>query len=450
MVEFRVVRLPNLLTPSRSLTLGYISIILVGSLLLMLPVSTADGKGAPFLTAFFTSASSVCVTGLIVVDTEIFWSTFGKSVILVLIQIGGLGYITAYAFLLFLLGRKLSIREMATLKAGLNLPHFGRFKQTVTVALLVSLGFEAIGALLLLRPFYLERGGTQGIFDAIFHSVSAFNNAGFSTFSKNISSFYGNFLVVLVISGLVIFGGIGFFVMLDIYETYILRKKPSLTLHSNVVIKMTALLLLIGTLCTLVFEWNNPRTLGNMPLSQKILNAFATAVFPRTAGFHTIDYAQTTLGLMTLTILFMCVGASPGGTGGGFKTTSLALALKSTYNLFRGMSGTTFFRRKIPARVLINAFALIFLWITILFVATTIITIDSGFKIEDTVFECASALGTVGLSRGITPLLSPLDQLVLVVLMIAGRVGPITVGTFAFREVVSPKLHYPEEEILVG
>jgi len=280
--------------------------------------------------------------------------------------------------------------------------------------------------------------------------VSAFNNAGFSTFSRNISGFYGNFLVVLVICGLVIFGGIGFFVMLDIYETYILRRRQSLTLHSKVALTTTALLLLMGTFFALVFEWNNPQTLGNMRISQKILNAFATSVFPRTAGFNTINYAHTTLAVMMLTILLMCVGASPGGTGGGFKTTSLALALKSAYNLFRGMSGTVLFHRKVPARVLINAFALIFIWACVLFSASTIIAIDSGFKIEDIIFECASALGTVGLSRGITPMLSSLDQMVLVVLMIAGRVGPITLGTFAFREVETPKLHFPEEEILVG
>lgn len=450
MVQFWLVPLGKYITPARILVLGYSSIILVGAVLLMLPLSTIDGKGASFLTALFTSTSALCVTGLIVVNTETYFSFFGKLVILVLIQIGGLGYITAYAFILFLLGRKLSIREMGTLKAGMNLPHFGRLRQIVFVALVVSLAFELLGTLILIVPFISAREGSYGIFDAIFHAISAFNNAGFSTFGDNIIRFSNNAFVVITICFLIIVGGIGFFVLLDIYECFFLRKRSSLTMHTKLALSTTGWLLLVGTILVAIMEWTNPRTLGGMPLPQKIMNAFASAVFPRTAGFNTIDFSLTSPMLIILTIFLMAVGASPGGTGGGFKTTSLALAMTSVFNLLRGRFSTSFFSRKVPARVLINAFCLILIWIFLIIISTLLISITDGFRLEDIFFEVTSALGTVGLSRGITAALSPFAKLILIFLMLFGRIGPLTVGSAALQHLGAKRLHYPEEEVLVG
>ncbi len=450
MVEFRLMVGRDLLTPARLLIAGYLLVITLGTILLMLPLSTSDGRGASFMVALFTATSAVCVTGLIVVDTATYYSFFGKSVILLLIQIGGLGSITAYAFILFLLGKKLSISQMLTLKSGMNLPHLGQLKRIVIVAVTASLIFEILGAILLLPFFYSSDSLAKSVFDAIFQAVSAFNNAGLSTFSDNLLAFAGKAPVVIVMSSLVIIGGLGFLVILDVYECHILRKRSSLTTHTKIVLSTTFTLLVIGFLLTLFFEWNNPQTIGEMPLWQKLLNGLTMSVFPRTAGFNTVDYKFVFPPTVVLTIILMAIGASPGGTGGGFKTSTLALALLAVINLFRGKAGTIIFNRKIPAKNLLNAYILIFVWIIVLSFATILLVALENFRVEDVLFEIASAFGTVGLSRGITASLGTFSQIVLIVLMIAGRVGPVTAGASLFQYALADRLHYPEDEILVG
>ena len=450
MIESPPVGFSQVFHPARVLVTGYIATILAGALVLMLPISSATGAVTPFLTAFFTATSAVCVTGLIAVDTATHFSYFGKTVILVLIQIGGLGYMTAYAFILLALGRKLSISEMSTLKTGLNLPHFGRLKQVVLVALAVAGVFELIGFVLLLPAFLARHGGGAGCFDAVFHSVSAFNNAGFSSLSNNLEGFSGNALVILVTASLVVFGGIGFFVLLDLYERFVLGKRVAVSLHTKTVLATTAWLLAAGFALFLLFEWFNPATLGNAPLLEKLLKGVAMAVYPRTTGFNTVNYAFVTPATLIFTVFLMTVGASPGGTGGGFKTSSLAIVVASLTNLFRGRAGTTLFARKIPARNLINAFSLIAVWVTTILAGTLLISLMDNFPISNIAFEVTSALGTVGLSRGITSSLSAGSQLVLIALMVAGRVGPITAGAVVFQASPVDLVHHPEEEVLVG
>ncbi len=450
MLEFWLVAVGKFFTPARILILGYLIVIAVGTTLLMLPVSTSSGEINNFIVALFTSTSAVCVTGLIVVDTATYYSTFGKTVILILIQIGGLGSMTAYALILFLLGRKLNIAQMLTLKAGLNLPGLGRLRQIVVVAVIASLIFETLGVLILLPTFYGRKPGAGGVFDAIFQSVSAFNNAGFSTFSDNLASFSSSAVAIIAMNFLVIIGGLGFLVLLDLYECYVLRKRQDLALHSKAVLLTTVILLIFGFVVFLLTEWNNPATLGNSPLGEKILHGLSMSVFPRTAGFNTVNYANIGTATLILTLIMMMIGASPGGTGGGCKTTSFLVIISSILNLFKGKAGTVILRRKIPAKVLLSAFSLVAIWSASIAIFAFIFSLYEPFPLRDVVFEVASALGTVGLSRGITASLSYPSQIVLMILMIAGRVGPITAGATVFHATSVDRLHYPEEEVLVG
>jgi trk system potassium uptake protein TrkH len=434
---------------ARVLVLGYLGVILLGTALLTLPVSNMQGAWTPVWVAFFTATSAVCVTGLIVVDTGTHFSYFGQTVIMLLIQIGGLGYATAYIFIVLLLGRKLSTGDQNILRTGLNLPHLGHLREVVVRVVIITLAVEALGMAIMLPAFLCHRGG-GGVFDALFQAVSSFNNAGFSTFTDSLVSFAGNPAIGLTMPILTVLGGIGFIVMMDLHERFFLRRRRILSLHTHVVLRATALLLIVGFVLSLVFEWNNPATLAGDPLGVKLLKAFSMSVFPRTCGFNTVGYNVVTPSTYLLTLVLMFIGASPGGTGGGVKTTSFAVISLATLNSFRGRTATIIHGRKVPARVLINAYGLLTVWFAVLLVASVAIAHFEPFGTEDIVFETVSALGTVGLSRGITANLHWTSQGVLCLLMILGRVGPITAGSIAFHPAPPEVVHYPVEDVLVG
>ena len=434
---------------ARILVTGYLAVILLGTLLLSLPLSSSSGVFTPLGVAFFTACSAVCVTGLTVVDTATYYSRFGQSVILLLIQVGGLGYATAYIFVVLLMGRKLSIRDQHTLRTGLNLPHLGGLRRVVLVAVAVTLVAEALGALALL-PSFLARTGSAGYFHALFQAVSAFNNAGFSTFSDSLVGFAADPLVGLVMPALVVLGGIGFIVLIDLYDRFIARRRHLLSLHTVVVLRATALLVGVAFVLTLIFEWANPATLAGDPVPERLLKALSMAVFPRTCGFNSVGYDVVTPSTFLLTLLLMFVGASPGGTGGGVKTTTFSIVSLATLNTFRNRTATVLHQRKLPAQVILNAYGLVTVWIATLLVATVAIAHFEDFRAGDLLFETTSALGTVGLSRGITAQLSGISQGILCLLMLAGRIGPITVGSIAFQPAPPELVHHPVEEVLVG
>ncbi len=436
---------------ARVLLGGFLGFILAGTLLLALPVSNAAGNWTPMLTAFFTSTSAVCVTGLIVVDTSAYYTTFGKVVILVLIQLGGLGYAVAYSSIIMLLRRRLSQRDQETIKAGMNLPHLGHQREVLKLVLISTLCFQALGALLVMPAFLHHRSGGLGAFDALFQAVSAFNNAGFSTYSDSLTTFSTSYVVGLVLPTLVIIGGIGVFVQADLWERFVTRKRLRLSLHTIVVLRTTLLLVVGGLILVLLFEWNNPAVFGGDGVGERLIKAYGMSVFPRTCGFHMVDYKMVMPMTYWLTILLMFIGASPGGTGGGVKTTTAAMAFLATLNTFRNRTSTYIHGRKIPAKALLNSYALITVWVTVLILAIPAIShFDPGLDITDVVFEAVSALGTVGNSRGVTALLSEPSQLILIALMLIGRIGPITVGSIAFRQAAPDLVHYPVEDVLVG
>lgn len=429
---------------------GYAAVIALGTLLLALPVSSASGEWVPLGVAIFTATSAVCVTGLIVVDTATYFSAFGKSVILLLIQIGGLGYATAYIFIVILLGRKLSTGAQRTVKEGFNLPGLGRLRQVVLMAVIVTAFFELLGFLVMLPSFAARRGIGSGLFDSLFQTVSSFNNAGFSTYSDSLTSFGADPLVSITMPALTMLGGIGFIVLVDLWDRFVARKRRGLSLHSIVVLRATAWLIAVSFVLVLCFEWNNAATLGGDPLGERLLKALGMAIFPRTCGFNAVDYAVITPGTYLMTLLLMVIGASPGGTGGGVKTTTAFIVGLATFNVFRRRTSTVIHHRKLPAGVLLNAYALVTIWCVTLIAVTLAITYIEPLSVHEVAFETFSALGTVGLSQGITAQLSGASKALLCLLMVAGRVGPITAGSIAFSQPQPDVVHYPVEDVLVG
>jgi trk system potassium uptake protein TrkH len=450
------------LTPVRVIVLGYLILVLVGTALLTLPHASAHSGGTTrvsFIDSLFTASSAVCVTGLIVKDTELDFSLFGKSVILVLIQIGGLGYMTISTVILIILGKKISLRQRLVIREAfkqLTLEDLGRFALRVFQ---VTILIEAVGFLLLFFAFLRDFSLPKAFGVSLFHSVSGFCNAGFSAFSNNLQDYGQNVTVVLTVAVLFILGGLGFFAFGDLYNTYVRRKTRRLSVHTKLVLRITTLLIGGGTLLFLALEWNNG--LSHLPGHQKLLTAFFSAVTPRTAGFSVLNMRNLALGTSLFTIFFMFIGASPGGTGGGIKTTTLATLLNTLGGLRKGGEINVFGRRISEASVR-NAF-LVFLWgVVIVGLGSLILVIFEGSVGEKSgyigiLFEQMSAFGTVGLSFGSTMKstvslshdFSVLGKLVIIATMLSGRIGPLTIGS-ALIGVSRAKVRYPEAKIMIG
>jgi trk system potassium uptake protein TrkH len=407
----------------RILIFGYLGIIMIGTILLLLPASTTNGIS--FIDSLFTASSALCVTGLIVKNTALDFTLFGKSVILTLIQIGGLGYMTLSTTFFFFIGRRISLRDRLTVLLYSTFAH--RFSP------LVALG------------------------QAFFHSVSAFCNAGFSTFSENMSLFSYSIPAPLIIAALFIFGGIGFVVISDLYTTLIKREKKKLALHTTMVLRTTLALIIIGTLFILIVEYN--RSLGGLPFIHKLSRAFFQAVTPRTAGFNTMSVALFSPITIVLLMLFMFIGASPGGTGGGIKTTTFVLLFRWAKELMLGRYGkdVNALKKRIPIEQAFRAFLIFLLSSCTIVVAFFIIMLVENQTPIKILFEVFSAFGTVGLSLGsaVNPFcsfsydLSTIGKLVIICVAIAGRVGTITVGS-AILKPHPLEYSYPEEPIVVG
>src|SRR5574337_167938 len=345
-------------TPPRRLVLGFAAIIFTGTLLLSLPVSEAPGHSISLLDAFFTATSAVCVTGLVIKDLPTDFSLFGQITILLLIQIGGLGYMTMSTFMVLILGQRFSLREQLTLRDSLNLSSMRglmRFTQSVIGATLLV---EAAGALLLLVRFAFDFPLAQAAYLAVFHAVSAFNNAGFSLFSTNLMSYRADWVVNLVVTTLIILGGIGFVVYGDLYRRACGRT-AQLSLHTKLALTMTGILIVAGTLFLWLFEFHNPQTLSQRPLPEQFLISYFHAVSARTAGFNTIDLSQLSNAALYLLVLLMFVGASPGGTGGGVKTTTFGTIVLDLWTTLRGQVEATLYRRQLPAATVAKSYLIV-------------------------------------------------------------------------------------------
>ncbi|MDR5659588.1 TrkH family potassium uptake protein [Serpentinicella sp. ANB-PHB4] len=440
------------LDPTQILVLGFASLILIGAILLNLPIASQDGNSIGFVDALFTSASAVCVTGLVVVDTGTYWTVFGKTVILILIQIGGLGFMTLATMFAVFLGKKISLKERLIIQESLNqysLSGLVRFTQYIIIGTLI---IEGLGALFLSFTFVPELGWAKGIGYSIFHSISAFCNAGFDIIGQGrgltpyVSAPFLNFSIWF----LVILGGIGFSVIVDVYNK---RNIKRLSLHTKLVLIMTVSLLLLGFISFLALEWNNPNTLGELDTGGKFLGAFFQSMTTRTAGFNTISLDQMGDASILLTMILMFIGGSPASTAGGIKTATLGVILFTVISVIKGNEDTELLKKRIPRDIVNRAITVAIIGFTLILLVTTILTItEPNLAFVEILFEVISAFGTVGLSLGITSELSVIGRLIIALTMFAGRVGTITiVFALAIKQRKNKgTIKYPEGKIIVG
>ena len=443
------------MTVSRTICLGFLALIAIGTLLLLLPISTSSGEWNSFVTSLFTSTSAVCVTGLIVEDTGSYYSFFGQLVILLLLQVGGLGYMTANTFLLLLLGRRFGLREKIAIQKSLDIPEISGSVQLVRSIIAMTLIFELTGIFCLLPTFVADYGPWQGLWLSIFHSISAFNNAGFSLFADSLMGYATSVPIHIVIPSLIILGGIGYQVIMEVYiwlrrRAQNRKERAVFTLNFKIVTSTTVFLLAISTLMFLGIEVQHPEV-GALSLGDRLLFAWSQAVMPRTAGFNTVDYgAMNAVGLF-ITIALMVVGASPGSTGGGIKTTTLRILFSSTKSVLQGKEEVMCYQRQIPVLLVLKAVGVVFGSATTIITATLLIALDNpNIQFIQILFETISAFATVGLSTGITASVSTIGKLVLIGTMYVGRVGVLIFVAALLGDPQPSRVHFPEENLLVG
>ena len=441
---------------------GFLVALLVGTILLMLPVSSASGNGTDFITALFTATTSLCVTGLVVVPTYAYWSIFGKVIILILIQLGGLGIISFTIGFLIIIGKKISLKERKMIQESYNLDSAQGVLKILRKIFGITVKIEGIGAILYSIQFIPEYGIVKGICYSVFHSVSAFCNAGIDIIGNDsLVKYHGNVLVNFTTVMLIICGGIGFIVWLDIggIISEIRNKKLSpnkfierMKLHTKLVLITTAILVGGGFLFILLFEYNNPDTLGNMTFGNKCLAALFEAVTLRTAGFITVPQAGFRDGTFMIMCGLMIVGGSPLGTAGGIKTTTLALVFLLTWATIKGKDDIEVCRRRINKQNVRSAVAIGTIVLSILAVAIMALSFTEDAPLKVITFEAVSALGTVGLSMDFTASLTAIGKLIIIVLMFFGRVGPITIAmAMAGRARKDRKItNYPEKRVMIG
>lgn len=439
------------LEPSQVLALGFAAAIFLGTLLLALPGATADGTGTGLLNALFTATSAVCVTGLVVVDTGTYWSVFGKTIILLLIQIGGLGFMTFATMVFTALGKRISLRERLIIQEQQNQFTLQGVVRLTRYIILGTILIEAIGAVLLSIRFVPQFGPVRGFAYGVFHSVSAFCNAGFDIIGgyRSLTPYVNDYLVSGVVIILLVIGGLGFSVISEITRG---RKFRRYSLHTKLTLLITAVLLGLGTVLTFILEYSNPATLGDLTLGGKVLASVFHSATPRTAGFNTLPVHELTNATRFINIIFMFIGGSSGSTAGGIKTTTAGILAMTVVSVIMGREDTEVFKRRISKEKVYRALSIIIISLFIVITATVVLTITESVGFTEVLFEAVSAFGTVGLTMGITQHLTPVGKAMIIATMFAGRVGPLTLAyAFAKRQRGRKvKLRYPEEKILVG
>jgi trk system potassium uptake protein len=435
--------------PAQLILIAFAIGIVVGTALLMLPLATESGGRAPFLTAAFTSTSAICVTGLIVVDTPAYWSTFGEVVIMALVQVGGFGIMTLASLLVFLLAGRLGLRGRLLAQAEVAAPMLADVRRLVTSVAVLSLVFEAIAAVALTLRWWTgyEYGFGRSLYLGVFHSVTAFNNAGFALWSDNLAQFATDPWICVPIAFAIIAGGLGFPVWLELWR---IRTPRRWSLHTKLTLAVTAILLLTGMGAVLAFEWANEGTLGPLGTGGKLLAGFFQGVSPRTAGFNTVDYGQMELETLFVTDVLMFVGTGSAATGGGIKVTTLAVLLLMVWAELRGEPNVTAFGRRVPAHAQRQAFAIATIGLAAVLGSTLALMAASEFSLSQALFEAFSAFGTVGLSTGITADVAAYGQWILILLMYLGRVGPHTFGAALVLRERKRLYGFPEERPIIG
>ncbi len=444
------------MTVSRTICLGFLAVIIVGTILLMMPFATSTGTWNNPIVAFFTSTSAVCVTGLVVVDTGTYFSFWGQLLILLLLQIGGLGYMTTTTFLILLLGKKFDLSQKRAIQKALDRPGMSGSRYIIRSIIATTLIFEITGIFLLLPTFIRDSGWQQGIWLAIFHSISAWNNAGFSLFADSLVKYQSSTLLIFTISALIVFGGIGYQVILEIFfylRDRLERKKEKLvfSLDFKVATSTTIVLLILGTIAFFLVELKHSAKFGILNNYNGFLVSLFQSVSARTAGFNSIDIAKMSNAGLFIMIALMFIGASPGGTGGGIKTTTIRVLTSCTKSILLGKGEVILYERKISISLILKAIGVLVGSVGTVITSTVLIALtDPHLPFLQILFEVVSAFATVGLSTGITADLSELAKLVLIFTMYAGRVGILLLMSSILGDPRPTQVHYPEENLLVG
>jgi trk system potassium uptake protein TrkH len=446
------------MTISRTICLGFIALITAGTFLLMMPFSTSTGEWNDPIVALFTSTSAVCVTGLAVVDTGKDFSFWGQLFIIFLVQIGGLGYMTTTTFLILLVGRKFDLRHKLAIQDAFDRPLLQGSQNIIRSVIAMTLIFEIAGTLLLFGVFTPGYDMPSSLWMAVFHSISAWNNAGFGLLSDSFVQYQSSPIINLVIPGLLILGGIGYQVIFEFYlwiEDIIKGKKRKylFSLNFKVVTSTTLFLLITGTIAFYFTELHNPETLGGIDFYKNIMAAWFQSAVTRTAGFNTINIGQMTNAGLFITIAFMLIGASPSGTGGGIKTTTFRIISQCTYSILRGKDEVILYKRTVPSSLILKAIAVVFGSVTTIVIAIILLSLTEAggqFDFIQIFFEVVSAFATVGLSTGITASLSAWGKLILVAVMYIGRVGVLLLMAAILGDPRPSVISYPEENLLIG
>lgn len=434
-------------TSFQVIILGFFSVILLGSLLLMLPFSTRDGQGASFADGLFTATSAVCVTGLIVRDTATYWSEFGQAIILTLIQIGGMGVVTIAVAIAVASGRKIGLMQRSTMQEAISAHQVGGIVRLTKFILKTSISIELLGALLLAPVFCKDFGIFKGLWYSVFHSISAFCNAGFDLIGvrepfSSLTSYASNPIVIFTIMALIITGGLGFVTWADIKKNKFHFRKYNM--QSKVILTVTAGLLIFPAIYFFFCEFSN------LPIGERILSSLFQSVTPRTAGFNTVDLTLLTETGLMIMIILMLIGGSPGSTAGGMKTTTVAVLFSSALAVFRKQDSAHFFSRRIPDNAVKNAATILMMYLTLFLGGGMVISYIEEVSLMSALFETSSAIGTVGLSLGLTPSLGMVSKSILILLMFFGRVGGLTLIFAALSERNNFGSRYPQEKITVG
>jgi len=446
----------NTMEPAQVMVIGFGVVILFGGLILNLPIAAKSGKSVGLLNALFTSTSAVCVTGLVVVDTSTYWNEFGQLVIISLIQIGGLGFMTMATMFSLLTGKKINLRERLLIQESLNQRDLSGLVKLTRYIIMMTFAIEGTGALLLSMVFIPKLGLIKGIWYSIFHSISAFCNAGFDLMGpisgeySSLMYYVDNSLINLVICGLIILGGIGFPVLLDVINN---KKYSKLNVHSKIVINTTAILIAIGFLFIFIVEFNNKGSLGGLNMKEKLLSSLFQSVTLRTAGYSTIDLTLLKESTLFLMIILMLIGASPASTGGGLKTTTVATLFLTVKSFILGKEDIEVYQRRISSTTVRKSLGIFFIGVFVALFGTLMLTIVSpGFSLLESAFEVVSAFATVGLSLGGSPTLTAFGKIIIMILMFSGRVGSLTIfiALLSRSKKIKSKVRYAEGKIIVG
>lgn len=444
------------IAPAKILVLSFALLIFIGAILLSMPFSSRSGEWTPFINSLFTATSASCITGLVVYDTYTHWSIAGQLIILSLIQIGALGIVTLATFFSVLLKKKVGLKGMILAQESMNFFNYSDVLRIIKRIVTVTFSIELIGAILLSTSF-VPKYGLIGLYMGIFHSISAFCNAGFDITSAavhgtfiSMTPFNNDTIIIYTISALIIIGGLGFSVWKDIYDY---RKTKQLMFHTKLVLTITAILLVSGTLLILASEFNNPKTLGSMNIFEKFNAAFFQSTAARTAGFNSINLNDMKEISKVFTVFLMFVGAAPGSTGGGVKVTTMGILVMAIFSYIHGSGDIIMFKRKIHQNTVSKTLSITGLsMILVLIITTIIVSLQSNFRFLDILYETTSAFGTVGLSLGATTSLNTISKALIVLTMFLGRVGPLSFAVALTLKSNKRKsdIVYPEAKILVG